>query len=267
MNFAERVRIVLVEPEFPGNIGSAARAMQTMGLSRLHLVNPQCDPQADEAHWLATSAGEILRQASVVRTLSEALADTVFSVGTTRRDRRQGYPVLTPEQGATWALDRAASGPVAFVFGRESKGLNNAELALCSVQSTIPTQSERHSLNLAQAVMLYCYAVYQASLEPAARESEWNLATHSELEGFYTKLDQALTGNGFKPATTMENYIARFRRVLGRVPLESRDIHLLHKLISRIPHAPPGSPGAVDSSDTGAGRGRGKTGETPPPPG
>ena len=230
----DRVRIVLVEPEFAGNIGATARAMQTMGLSQLYLVKPVCDPRAEEAFWLATSAAHILEQATVVDSLEQALADTVFSVGTTRRERRLAYPIYTPEQTATLVLERSASQPTAIVFGRESKGLSNPELAMCSVQSTIPTRSELHSLNLGQSVMLYCYALYQASLQPIEREYSWSLATHTQFEQFYQKLGEALEKKGFRPTSTMENYVARFRRVLGRVPLEPRDLNMLHKLVSRV---------------------------------
>lgn len=237
MSIAERVRIVLVEPEYPGNVGSTARAMQTMGLSQLYIVKPVCNPLADEAFWLAHSAAPILEQATIISSLEEALCDTVFSVGTTRRIRRQGYPIYTPEETASLVLERSEEKPAAIVFGRESTGLTNPELAMCSVHSTIPTMSEKHSLNLAQSVMLYCYAVYQASLKPTDRTHVWNLASHAQLENFYRKLGKALEQNGMQPASTMDNYVARFRRVFGRVPLETRDLNLLHKLVTRIRRA------------------------------
>jgi len=228
----QHVRVVLVEPEFPGNIGSAARAMMTMGLSQLVLVNPACDPAADEAKWLAHNAIDVLTQARIVPTLEDALADTVFSVGTTRRVRRQQYPIHTPEEAATLVIDQSRSQPAALVFGRESKGLTNPELALCSIQSTIPTVDEAQSLNLAQSVMLYTYALFQASLTHEERHYRWKLATHTELERFYLHLGDTLYRWGTKPATTMENFVARFRRVLSRVPLESRDVRLLYKLLA-----------------------------------
>ena len=127
--------------------------------------------------------------------------------------------------------------PAAIVFGRESSGLTNPELALCSIQSTIPVATENHSLNLAQAVLVYCYVLYQASLTPATREHDWNLATHVELEHFYGTWGEPCRTCGLKPATTMESYLARFRRVLSRIPFESRDVNLLHKLLSKIDEA------------------------------
>ena len=233
MSILDQVRVVLVEPETPGNIGAAARALQTMGLSQLYAVNPACDPHADEAFWLAHSAADVLKNIRIVPDLNEALADTVFSIGTTRRTRRQGFPEYTPEEAAQLVLQRTDAQPVAIVFGRESKGLTNTELSLCSVQSTIPSATETQSLNLAQSVMIYSYTLYQASLSTEERTHHWKLATHAELEFFYKHLGETLARLGTRPATTMENYVARFRRVIGRIPLESRDLNLLHKLLSR----------------------------------
>src|SRR5262245_21452356 len=116
MRFPRNVRIVLVAPEYPGNVGSTARAMFTMGLTDLWIVSPVCNPHADEAYWLAQSAAEVLRGARVVATLEEALADTVFSVGTTRRVRRVGYPIFSPDEVAAELGKRADDQPAAIVF-------------------------------------------------------------------------------------------------------------------------------------------------------
>jgi TrmH family RNA methyltransferase len=249
MPFPGNVRIVLVQPETPGNVGSAARAMQTMGLCDLVVVAPACDLKADEAFMLAHSAADILRNLRVVATLADALKDSVFSIGTTRRTRRVGYPIFTPEEAARQIRARSESQPIALVFGRESSGLTNPELALCSIQSTIPCATELHSLNLAQAVQVYCYALFQESLTASQREYQWKLATHAEMEHFYIHLDETLTRLGTKPATTMENYIARFRRVLSRTPLETRDVQLLHRLLSKVnQRITPASPAAAESA-------------------
>ena len=240
MSFPANVRIVLVEPEYPGNVGSAARAMFTMGLAELVVVNPACDPHSQETYWLAHSAAQVVRDMRVVGRLDEALADTVFSVGTTRRTRRVGYPVYAPEEAARLICERERVEPVAIVFGRESSGLTNPELALCSIQSTIATAAENHSLNLAQAVLIYCYSLFQASLDPVERTHAWKLARHAEMEHFFAHLRETLCLLRTKPATTMESYLARFRRVIGRMPLESRDINLLHKLLSKVDEATAG---------------------------
>lgn len=234
MPFPQNVRIVLVQPEYPGNVGSTARAMFTLGLSELYVVKPVCDPLGNEAFVLAHSAADVLRNVCVVERLEDALAGTVFSIGTTRRVRRVGYPTFNPEETIAQILARTVDQPVALVFGRESSGLNNEELALCSIHSTIPTATENHSLNLAQSVLIYCYLLHQASLAPADRTYQWKLATHVEMEHFFSHLGDTLTKLRTKPATTMERFIARFRRVIARMPLESRDVQLLHKLLHRV---------------------------------
>src|SRR5258708_4912060 len=204
MPFPSNVRIVLVQPEHPGNVGSAARALFTMGLTQLYVVNPACDPHSQDAFCLAHSAADVVKEIRVVSRLEEALADTVFSVGTTRRTRRVGYPVFTPEEAVGQIYRRGANAPAAIVFGRESSGLTNPELALCSIQSTIPVATENHSLNLAQAVLIYCNELYQAALEPEAARYQWSLATHIEMEHFYAHLAESLALLRTKPAPTLE---------------------------------------------------------------
>lgn len=237
MAFPENVRVVLVAPEHPGNVGSAARAMFTMGLSQLFVVDPACDPRADEAYRLAHNAAGVVSNLRVVSRLEEALADTVFSIGTTRRTRRVGYLIFSPEDAVEQIGDRARDSAAAIVFGRESSGLTNPELALCSIQSSIPAATDNHSLNLAQAVLIYCYALHQASQSPAQPERSWKPARHVELERFYAHLAETLARLRLKPATTMQSYVARFRRVISRMPIESRDVNLLHKLLAKVDEA------------------------------
>jgi TrmH family RNA methyltransferase len=232
--FPANVRMVLVEPEHPGNVGSAARALWTMGMQQLVVVKPACDPRGVEAYWLAHAASTVIDNLQVVDTLEQALAGTVFSVGTTRRHRRVAYPVFLPGEAVSQIRERAPSQPAAIVFGRESSGLTNAELALCSIQSTIPCARENHSLNLAQAVLVYATALHDASLLPDQRDFHWNLVSHAEMENFYRRLEAILVLLDTRPATSMESYLARFRRVLSRMALETRDVRLLHKLLNRI---------------------------------
>ncbi len=234
MTFLANVKIVLVEPEHPGNVGSAARALWTMGLEQLVVVNPVCDPKAQEAYWLAHAAAHVIDGLTVVPTLEEALAGTVFSVGTTRRRRRVAYPVFSPAEAVGQIRLRATEQAAAIVFGRESSGLTNPELALCSIQSSIPCAREEHSLNLAQAVLVFATELYEASLSPADVAFQWRLVDHAEMEHFYRRLEQVLIQLDTRPATTMESYIARFRRVFSRMALETRDVRLLHKLLNRV---------------------------------
>lgn len=242
MNPLDNIRVVLVEPEFQGNIGSAARALKTMGLSQLWVVNPACEPRGVEAVRMAHNSNDLLQQVRVVDRIEQALADTSFSVATTRRIRKQQSPYFNPEEAARLVLERGAGGEVAIVFGRESSGLTNPELEMCSVQSTIAAATENQSLNLAQAVMVYTYAIYQTSLMPTERSFQWRLSSHDEQEQFYAHLATTLKILGARPATTMNNYIARFRRVISRMPLESRDVRLLRKILTRINAVASGQP-------------------------
>ncbi len=226
-----RLRIVLVGSETSGNVGAAARALKTMGLSRLVLVAPECDPRDHEAYALAHNAHDVLDASVVVPDLATALRETTYAIATTQRSRRQGAPFLTPEEAAGELRSYAARGEVALVFGRESRGLTNDELSLCSIYSTIPAAVEVPSLNLAQAVMVYCYVLHQQTLTESERRYDWQLIPHDAREQFFVRLEQALVESGVKPATTMTNYVARFRRILSRIPLEPRDLNLFYNLL------------------------------------
>lgn len=234
MTCTDAVRIVLVGSESAGNVGAVARAIKTMGLSELWLVQPACDPRAAEARFLAHNAEDVLENSRVVSTLDEALADTAFSVATSQRSRRAGVPYYTAAEVAPLVVERAVGHRVALVFGRESSGLTNEELARCSALSTIPAATQVPSLNVAQAVMVYAYELYQAAQQPQAGSYAWQLAQQTEREAFYQHLQRTLESVGATPAVSWQAYIDKFRRVFGRVPLESRDVLLLHKLLKEV---------------------------------
>src|SRR5690242_8233019 len=163
-----RVRMVLVGTQHPGNIGSAARALKTMGLSRLVLVAPERFPHA-EADALAAGAGDLLLAARVHADPAEALADCRLVLGCTARDRRIALPVLSPREAAARAAAVAgAGGEVALLFGRERTGLDNAELQLCHAAVHIPANPDYSSLNLAAAVQVLAYELRLALLAPPA---------------------------------------------------------------------------------------------------
>ncbi|MBI3468875.1 MAG: RNA methyltransferase [Planctomycetes bacterium] len=234
MSIPHTIRFVLVGSENPGNVGAAARAIKTMGLGELWLAGPVCDPRAAEARFLAHNAEDVLENVKVVNTLEEALADAAFSVATSQRPRRAGVPYYTAAEVAPLVLERAAAHRVAIIFGRESSRLTNDELARCSVLSTVPSATRVPALNVAQAVMIYAYELHQASQGPQAASYQWDLAEHAQLEQFYQHLERTLASVGATPAVSWEGYIEKFRRVFGRVPLESRDVLLLHKLLEEV---------------------------------
>ena len=149
--------IVLVNTSHPGNIGAVARAMKNMGLVELRLVAPACFP-AEEANWRAVAASDVLESALVVDTLAEAIGDCQLVIGTSARGRRIPWPVLDPRHCAEQALRAAGREQrVAFVFGREDRGLTNEELQQCNLHLHIPTHEDYTSLNLAMAVQIVAY--------------------------------------------------------------------------------------------------------------
>ena len=164
MNTLQNLRIVLVGTQHPGNIGSAARAMKTMGLSALHLVAPERFPDP-EAVALAAGADDLLAAAPVHADLDAALAGCTFVLGTSARRRHVPLPELSPRDAARQLVEAAARGPVALLFGRERTGLENGELQRCHASVGIPTNPEFSSLNLAAAVQVLCYELRLALLE------------------------------------------------------------------------------------------------------
>ena len=156
----DRIRIVLVEPRHPGNIGSAARAMKTMGIEQLVLVNPARfpDPQAD---WRAAGAADVLDSAAVVGSVAEAIAECHFVVGTSTRSRHIPWPVVLAKDIASCLAEQPPEASIAILFGREDSGLTNEELQMCQCHLQIPSSPIYGSLNLAMAVQVVCYELYQ----------------------------------------------------------------------------------------------------------
>ena len=226
------VHIVLVQPEEPANIGAVARAIKNTGLGRLVLVQAERTiPQA--AFWVAHASEDVLQQARIVPDLREALADTRLAVGTTQRPRVPHFPVIPPEEAARRLLEAAHSGPVAIVFGRESRGLDNAELYQCALWSRIPSPVTHPAYNLAQAVLIYAYTVYRSVQEAPVYQTA-HLASHREYEAFYDRLQRVLELAEFRSKDGMERFMARVRRALANMPLESRDLAVLMKILDAI---------------------------------
>ena len=149
----KNIYFVLVEPQHPGNIGSAARAIKTMGFQNLVLVNP-CDYNVPETLWLAHASEDILEGIEIASTLKEVLADKNFVIATTQRQRGLHFPYFTPEELGQKLIPVSQDHKAAIVFGREATGLTNEEIQLCHVISTVPAAVNHPSLNLSQATML-----------------------------------------------------------------------------------------------------------------
>ncbi|MBT8143938.1 MAG: RNA methyltransferase, partial [Gammaproteobacteria bacterium] len=178
---SDDIHIVLVETSHPGNIGATARAMKTMGLTRLRLVKPKIFPDAD-ATARASGADDILDTAQVFGSLQEAIADCVAVVGTTARSRTLSAPVISPRNSAARIAATLPSGPVAMVFGRERAGLSNDELDHCNWLVNIPANPDFSSLNLAMAVQLIAYEIRLALGAGGVSDRPRQLAPAIEME-------------------------------------------------------------------------------------
>lgn len=233
-----RIRFVLVGTQHPGNMGAAARAMKTMGLSRLVLVAPE-KPLDDEAFRRSAGAEDLLGDAPVVATLAEAVADCTLVLGCTARARRVQLEELLPAVAAQRALAKAAElAEVAFVFGRERTGLTNEELQLCHLAVHIPSNPDFSSLNLAAAVQVLAYETRMAVLggvagaAPADPEFREQPASHAQVEGMFAQLGQTLDDIDFHKGRAPESAMRKLRRLFLRTGLSEQEVRLLRGILS-----------------------------------
>lgn len=224
------IRVVLVEPREPRNVGAAARAMKNFGLEQLVLVNPE-RPLDEAAYRLATrGAASVLDRARVVPTLDQALEGAIYVVATSAR-AREGYAgeVYAPREGARLLVGMADAGPVALMFGRENFGLSNEEMDRAHAVWRIPTGGYA-SLNLAQAVLLVAYEVFLSHAEPRASERP-QPAPAEELERFFADLEDYLALIRYTDEPRMEGAMRAFRRMAHRALLSTNEVHRLRGLL------------------------------------
>jgi tRNA/rRNA methyltransferase len=229
-----RIRIVLSHTTHPGNIGAAARAMKTMGLSRLFLVRPERFPHPD-ADAFATGATDLLESAIRCDSLDEALAGTVLAIASTARHRDLAHEVVECREACRRLVAEAAGGEVALVFGTERSGLTTDEIGRCHSIAIIPTNWEYSSLNLAQAVQVFAYELRMTSVGTqtyAQHVSE--MATHDEVERFYRQLEDAFYATGFLDPQEPKRLMQRMRRLFARSRIEKKEINILRGFLSAI---------------------------------
>jgi tRNA/rRNA methyltransferase len=229
-----RVRVVLVATSHPGNIGAAARAMLTMGLTRLTLVAPRRFPDA-EADARASGATQVLRDARVVATLDEALAGAALTVGLSARQREFAGRVLDVREAARQAIGCAQRDDVALVFGTEMSGLSNDELARCGVVATIPADPGYSSLNIAAAVQVAAYELRVAATGGEVwRAPRFASATHDEIEGLYAHATRTLTDVRFLDPKLPRRLLPRLRRMFARAGFEREEVNILRGILARV---------------------------------
>ncbi|HSQ68551.1 MAG TPA: RNA methyltransferase, partial [Steroidobacteraceae bacterium] len=228
------VRIVLVGTSHPGNIGSVARAMKTMGLEDLYLVAPERFPAA-EATAMAANATDILGRARVCSELREAVDDCGLVVGTTARPRQMAWRMLEPREAAVEIRQAAATGNVALLFGSERSGLTNQEIEQCQLLVTIPTGPQYASLNLAMAVQVLAYEVLIASRSAGAGdEQKVPLATAAEMEKLFEQLEQVLEEIDFRDRTGAGHLMLRLRRLFNRAVLDENEANILRGILTAV---------------------------------
>ena len=241
-NTLANIRIILIETSHPGNIGSAARAMKTMGLSQLYLVKPKKFPD-EQAVAMSANATDILDNAIVVESLADALTGCQLVVGSSARHARTlSWEVVNPRECAQKAIQQAASGGVALVFGRESSGLTNQELALCHYLVHIPTNPEYSSLNVASAVQILSYECRMASFDEAEKaldaspalptKNNQELVTADDMEAYYQQLEAALIAVNFLDPSNPRYLMIRLRRLYNRIRLTRSELNILRGVLS-----------------------------------
>jgi tRNA (cytidine32/uridine32-2'-O)-methyltransferase len=239
MNLLERVRVVLIETTQPGNIGSSARAMKTMGLDRLHLVTPRLFPH-EEATALAAGATDVLDGARRHDVLDTAIADCRLLIGASARRRGVALPELSPREAAARLIEAARDGvEVGLLFGTERTGLSNEELQRCHACVRIPANPDYSSLNLSQAVQVLAYELRLAMLSAAGTakadpdvEPRERPATSAELEGFFRHLDEALHAIDFHKGKDGTTVTRRLRRLFLRAQMSEREVAILHGVLA-----------------------------------
>ena len=231
----DNIRIVLVNTSHTGNIGSAARAMKTMGIHDLVLVAPDEAPDG-RATAMAAGAVDILAKARIVASLPEALADCGLVIGTSARSRTLEWPMLDPRQAGEKAINEASRHKVAFVFGRERTGLTNEELQQCHYHVCIPANPEYSSLNIAMAVQTLCYeirmhalAVNQSQAEPLP---EYPL--QQDLDRFYEHLQESLLSVGLLRADHPGQMMGKLRRLYNRARPDSVELNILRGILTAM---------------------------------
>lgn len=233
MTTLDNIRFVLVGTTHPGNIGAAARAMKTMGLSNLHLVTPKIYPDA-EATARASGADDVLAKAVVHDSLDSAIAGCHQVYGMSARLRHLPVPVVNPREAVLQIQQAHDEANIAIVFGREHSGLSNEELDKCQRLINIPANPDYSSLNLAAAVQVCAYELkmtFDPSIEVGRVGEEREAVVAEDMEHLYGHFEQSLTAIGFLDPENPKNLMRRLRRLFNRADLDRNELQILHGIL------------------------------------
>lgn len=227
----DSISIVLVRPKFHENIGSVARAMKNTGLSRLVIVNG-CSPLHANAYKLASGAEDILERAEEFPTLKEAISEMGCVVGMTSRKGKERDRLFNPKSLAKKITPFSLKNSIALTFGSEKEGLTNEELSLCHLYVRIPSMESFPSLNLAQAVMVICYEIFQSSTE--IHQKLVQLAQAEQLEKMFEHMEKTLFHIEFFDSNHPKRIMRVLRRLFGRSQMDEREVRIFHGIWSQI---------------------------------
>ena len=238
----DNVHIVLSHTSHPGNIGAAARALKTMGLKNLTLVNPKTYPHPD-AIAMAAGSEDILQNALLYDSLESAIAQSQLVIGTSARDRSLEWPMLTPRAAAEKIVSVMQQQRIALLFGTESSGLSNTELQKCHFHVQIPADNDYSSLNIAAAVQILTYEIRLAALtsaeiaidnENSDDRNSLDYVTSAQMEGFYQHLEQVISQIGFLKPQQPNRIMPRLRRLFQRARVETAELNILRGILTEI---------------------------------
>jgi len=232
----KNIRIVLVEPSHPGNIGGAARAMKNMGLEQLTLVSPQSFPD-ENASARAAGADDILASAVIVDNLQTAIHDCTWVYASSARLRSLSWPQFSPYEAASKIVAESHDSKVAVVFGRERTGLSNAELDLCQYLIHIPTNEQFSSLNLAAAVQVICYEIFSSehsNIAASEKNTEEKLVSQEEMQRFYDHLESVLIAIDFMDPAQPKKLMRRMRRLFNRSQITEIEMNILRGILTAV---------------------------------
>ncbi|MBA53578.1 MAG: tRNA (cytosine(32)/uridine(32)-2'-O)-methyltransferase TrmJ [Pseudomonadales bacterium] len=247
MELLKRIRIVMINTSDSGNIGAAARAMKTMGVSDLVLVAPKEFPTA-KATARASGAADLLHQARVVESLDDAIADCQMVFGTSARMRTIPWPLMSPREATQLVLNEPEGADIAIVFGREDAGLTNEELRRCHYHICIPGNEAYSVLNVAAAVQVICYEMRMAALSQDGQTAtsskpvmpleitDWDepLVSAEDMERFMKHFEETLLDIGFFDPNNPKQLMTRARRLFMRTRMDRLEMNLMRGVLSTV---------------------------------